>query len=297
MPDGLGGTVLRRQIGRMFTKLRTRAGMTMEQAAKRMDIGRTTLTRIEDGDSVRFKDAMVRDWLNLFGATPEESDLVLSMTTATRDSANRGWWQSHTSSMPKWFTLFVALQDASEEISQYETELIPGLLQTRAYAQELFRIAAGYPDDVTEIDRLTEIRMERQSLLTRARAPRLDAVLSEAVLHRPVGGAAVMNEQLQALITRSRQANVSVRILPYSAGGHAAMGGAFTILDFPDGPDGAPIEPTLAYTDSFAGSIYLNGPEELAIYRFVWTDVVSKALDTTASRELIIKMMEEEWQT
>jgi hypothetical protein len=132
--------------------------------------------------------------------------------------------------------------------------------------------------------------MARQSLLTRPRAPHLSVVLNEAVLHRRVGDGGVMTEQLRRLAEAARQGNVSVRLLPWSAGVHGGLGAGsgFNLLGFPEDPvTGQPLEPPLAYVDSLTGAMYLTKPDQVGPYQLAWDDLDRKALDTGASQELI----------
>lgn len=294
----LGATVIRRQIGRRFGKLRRSAGLTFDQVAKALDRGRSTIQRIEDGDErVRFRELDVRAMLDLYRASEEDVELLLALTAETRNGKQpRGWWHSYTSTaLPDWFQLYVALEDSAETIHRYESELVDGLLQTREYAEELFRIGQGNPDDRAEIERLTTVRLERQSLLTRPRAPHVKLVFNESVIRRPIGGADVMVRQLHHVLTVSQQPNVSVRIVPFGVGAHGgAVAGPFSILDFPDDHrTGEPIEPTLAYVDTLTGAIYLNAPAEVDAYRGVWRDLATRALDEASSSQLIREAMEE----
>jgi hypothetical protein len=139
------------------------------------------------------------------------------------------------------------------------------------------------------------VRLERQSLLTRPRAPHLIAIINEAVLCRPVGGAVVMAEQLGHLLEISQQAGVSVRILPWSAGTHGGLGAAnsFSLLDFPqDSLAGQPMEPSLVYVDTLTGAMYLNKADEVSAYRLVWADLEQRVLDEAESRKMIKEAME-----
>lgn len=288
MPDGFGSsTLLRRQIGRLFAELRTRADLTVVEAAKLLDSSATTLARIEAGEEgVRFKEPLVREWVRLYPATAEEADLLVAMTNETRRNG-RGWWHSFVNSaLPREFTLFIRLEDSAATIAEYESELIPGLLQTRAYAETLLR-----PNRDDEKFKLTEIRMKRQALLTRENAPRFDVILNEAVLRRPVGGAEVMVGQLKHVLEIAEQANVSVRVLPFSAGVYTAMGTAFIVLTFPNNDQGDPVEPPLVYVDTYTGSMGTNEPDEIDIYQSAWADISAKALDVPASREMITQAM------
>lgn len=286
MPEmTVSSTVLRRHIGRRFEALRRRADLTVDKAAKLIDKGRSTLMRIEQGDElVRFRAPDVETMLKVYSATQQESEILLALTAETRNGTRAGWWTA--SSMPSWFDLYVALEDAAETIMDYESELIPGLLQTRAYAEHLFRVGLS---DEDEVQRLLAIRMERQSLLARSTAPHLSVVLNEAVLRRPVGSATTMADQLaHVLDVAGQRDNVSVRVIPFSVGVHGGMAGsAFYILEFPTGPGGMPLEPTLAYIDTFTDAVYANEPDKVRVYQNAWDDLMKKALDVSASRQLI----------
>lgn len=297
MADTVGSALLRRHIGRRFAVLRTAAGLTQEQAARAVDRGRITIARIEDGnEAVRFREIDVKAMLDAYGATKEEAQLLLAMTAETRNGRRKSWWHDYTqTTLPEYFQLYVTLEDSAETIRQYEPELIPGLLQTPAYQAELNRVADDSGADEEEIERRVRVRMERQALLTRPRAPRLDVILNEAVLHRPVGGAEVMAEQLQRLLDTSRQPNVSVRILPFAVGVHGGMttSGAFSLLEFPtDSYTNEPLEPPLVYVETLTGALYLQKPDELSTYRLVWKDLELRALDEHASESMITTALE-----
>lgn len=295
MSDTVGSALLRRYIGRRFVALRERAGLTQEEAAKRLERGRATLGRIEDGDDrVRFREIDVKAMLSLYKATEHETELLLGLTAETRNGRRKSWWHDYTeTALPGWFGLYVSLEDSAETIRQYEAELIPGLLQTRAYAEQVIRVPAGYVAE-DEIERRVRVRVERQSLLTRPRAPHLSVIINEAVFKRPVGGAEVMFEQLGHLIDVQQRANVFVRVLPFAAGVHGGMAacGPFTVLDFPSTAAGDPLEPPLAYAESLTGAMYLNKPDEVAAYRLAWDDIEKRALDQEASRAFIKELQE-----
>ncbi|WP_344171647.1 helix-turn-helix transcriptional regulator [Pilimelia columellifera] len=289
--------MLRRHIGRRFEALRLRAGLTQAQAAEALERGRATIGRIEDGDErVRFRTNDVRAMLDLYGAPEAEREVLLGMTAETRNGRHKSWWHDYTETeLPNWFGLYVSLEDGAETIRQFEAELVPGLLQTRAYAEELTGIPDGYLD-AQERERRVNVRMERQSVLTRPRAPRLDVILSEAVLRREVGGAARMADQLDSLIESSKQANISVRVVPFAAGVHGGMAAVapFTILDFPvDRLSGEPIEPPMAYAESLTGAMYLTRNDEVRAYQGVWNDLERRALDETSSKDMITTICKE----
>jgi len=285
--------LLRRHIGRRFAQLRQRAGLTQEQAAEGWQRNRATVARMEDGDErVRFRAPDVKALLELYEATEEEQADLLALTAETR-SAGRPWWHDYTATaLPPWFGLYVTLEDSAAIIREYEPGLVPGLLQTRAYAEQIMGLLST-PEQREEKLRL---RSERQSLLTRPRAPHLRVILDEGVLHRLVGGPELMAEQLRHLADAGTQSNVSVRVLPYTAGAHGGMAAhtSFTLLEFPDDPvSGQPYEPPLAYVDSLTGAMYLEKPEEVGAYLRVWADIDGRALNEDASRTTILTTMKE----
>lgn len=291
MSEMVGSALIRRQIGRRMVALRAAAGLTQEQAAVALERARATLGRIEDGDErVRFREVDVKAMLDLYRAGTEDREMVLALTAETRNGRKKSWWHDYTqTALPAWFGLYVALEDSAQAISQYESELVPGLLQTRAYAEQINSMPPGYVD-AEETQRRVNVRMERQSLLTRTRAPHLTVILNEAVLHRPVGGDKVMHEQLGHLLEVTERANVSIRILPWSAGVHGGLGAAssFTLLDFPADPrTGEPLESPLVYVDTLTGAMYLHKPGEVDAYRLVWADLDRRALDQPDSRTMI----------
>jgi transcriptional regulator with XRE-family HTH domain len=295
--DAVGSALLRRYIGRRFQALRVRAGLTQEQAATALQRSRSTVARLEDGDErIRFRDSDVKAILELYRATDQDAERLLALTAETRNGRRKSWWHDYTeTSLPPSLALYVALEDGAETIRRYEPELVPGLLQTPAYAREIIGSVPGLFDE-HEIQHRVDVRMQRQVLLARPRAPHLRVVLSEAVLHRLVGDRGLMTDQLRHLVDAGQRGNISVRIVPWSAGAHggmAAASGGFSLLEFPaDSITGQPLEPPLAYVDSLTGAMYLTKPDEVGAYQLAWEDVERAALDGAASRAAIITAME-----
>jgi hypothetical protein len=216
------------------------------------------------------------------------------MTEAMRglatETKSKGWWHAYGDAVPSWFELYVGLESAAAKLRRYDESLIPGLLQTRQYAQTIYRLdrpAASEEDR----ERAVEVRLQRQSLLTRRlpAAPRIEQVLSEAVLRRLVGGSATMTAQLRRLLEVGDLPNVSVRVMPLSAGPPpGAVAGSFVILDFPTTKGGrAAPEPSVVYSESLTGALYLDKPDELRAYEDAWQGVAALALDEGESRDMI----------
>lgn len=290
MPTEPGSSVPRRQLGRHLRILREEARFTVKLAAQQLEWSTPKIWRIEGGaTSLRALD--VEAMCRLYGASEKTTRALMGLA---RESNAKGWWHAYGDAIPAWFELYVSLESAASSLRQYEPELIPGLLQTAAYATEVFEL--HHPDmPPEEVSRGVAVRMERQKLLTQPSAPQLVAVLSEAALRRPLRDRAAMIEQFRHLLRAGRLPNVSIRVLPLRAGLHrgAFAGGSFTILDFPDLGLARGAEPTTVYSDGLTGALYLDKPDEIAAYEKVWASIVAAAFDETQSMRLIAAIAKE----
>lgn len=282
-----GSTMLRRQIGRKFEQLRKASGHTIDRAADKLERARITIYRIEKGeDTVRFRNADVNQMCQLYQASTEDTELLLALTAETREVKN--WWHDYDgSAIPKYFSLYVGLEDSAAKMRQYEVELVPGLFQTRGYARAIFDTPGGASDE-TELTRRIEVRVVRQQVLTRFNPPDLHVVLNEAVLCRPIGGPEVMAEQLRYILKATELSNITVQVIPFAAGLHAALSsGAFHLFDFPPAKRGEPNEPPVLYMEAIGGATYLDKPHLIDSHNEVWSALVGQSLDEGDSRDLI----------
>ncbi|MEV6692648.1 helix-turn-helix transcriptional regulator [Micromonospora sp. NPDC051196] len=289
MADDMGSTVPRRQLGRALRDLRTEARMTLDGAAEAMQCSRQKMWRIETGlGPTRAVD--VKAMCELYAATPE---LTAALTALAHETKAKGWWHSYGDAIPDWFELYVGLESAASHLREHDDTLVPGLLQTPAYTRGVYQNRPNMPPE--ELEEVLEVRRRRQEVLVRRRpkAPNLEWVLSEAVLLRCVGSPATMAEQLDRLLERTALPNVSIRVLPLSAGAHyGALAGAFVMLDFPLGNRVVP-DPSIVYSESVTGALYLDRAEEFAVYEKVWASLVSLSLDEEQSGRMISKIKEE----
>ncbi|MDG4831783.1 helix-turn-helix transcriptional regulator [Solwaraspora sp. WMMD1047] len=293
MTTEVGSTVPRRQLGRHLRLLRERAHVTVKDAAERLEISPQKVWRIETGrGQERIRSLDVEGMCRVYAAPP---DLTGALVALAKETKAKGWWQSYLDAIPEWFELYVGLEASANHIRKYEQVLIPGLLQTRAYAEALFRM---HQPAITaeDLDRSVTVRQERQALLVRAlpAPPVLRVMLSEAVLRQPLGGAATMTTQLRALRAASEAPHISIRVLPFAAGPtRAAVAGAFTILEFPTNFAGDPTEPPTVYSEALTGALYLDRPEEIAAYETAWQDLEIAALGEGESREMMGSIIKE----
>lgn len=285
-----GSTVPRRQLGRYLAALRVQAGLSVRAAAKAMDRSEPTLWRIETGKtSTRVPE--VEAMCKLYKA---DAEMTATLAALAKETKAKGWWQAYGDVVPEWFDLYVGLEAAAVSFKWYETELVPGLFQTRAYARAL--IETDSPElDENEIERRVQLKIERQAILNRpVECPELQVAIGETVLWCPVGGPEVMAEQLDALVKASEDLpNVELRVVPFGAGMHLGkLAGPFEILRFPLNGGGEEKEPPTVYSDRFAGALYLDKPGEVARYDRTFGSVWESSLDAKESRELIRKAAE-----
>lgn len=287
--DDSGSTVPRRQLGRYLRELRENAYVTVTAAAKELEWSAPRIWRYETGQ-VSMHPNDVAAMCRVYGASPET---IETMRALARETKAHGWWHSYGEAVKDWFKLYVGLEAAATRIRKYEADLIPGLLQTVEYMTEV--IATDHPQmGESERQAKVDVRLRRQRLLARAvpRAPRLDVILSEAVLRRPLRDRSAMARQLESLAVSSRQHNIGIRVLPFDAGlVRWAQAGTFTMLDFP--ADVREPEPTTIYMDGPCGAVYLDKTHEIEIYEDAWRSLGERALSADESREPIAAIAKE----
>ncbi|MGN9810226.1 helix-turn-helix domain-containing protein [Micromonospora sp. BQ11] len=291
MTEDLGSTVPRRQLGRLLRQFRNEAGVTLDAAAEALEYSRQKIWRLECGmGAVRVLD--VKAMCELYGVSPEMTEAMRGLAAETK---SKGWWHAYGDAVPSWFELYVGLESVAAHLRGYDESMIPGILQTREYAHALYRLGGTLSQE--EQERAVQVRLQRQGLLIRRlpAAPRLDSVLSEAVLRRTVGGPPVMTAQLDHLLKLSDLPNVSVRALPLAVGPQpGAVAGTFMILDFPPTKGGrAAPEPSVVYSESLTGALYLDKPDELAAYEHVWAGLDRLALGEAESKDMIKQIIGE----
>lgn len=285
-----GSTVPRRQLGRYLRDLRHRSRLTVRTAAAQLEWSEAKIWRIETGQT-GMRSLDVHTMCRVYGAAPDTTRALMGLAKETK---SRGWWHSYGDVIPEYFDVYIGLEEAAASFSVYQSELVPGLLQTEDYARTLIR--AGKPGvDDAEIERRVNVRTARQVLLNRTVAtPEFDFLVNEAIVRRPVGGKAVMARQLDHLAAVGELPNVSVRVVPFHAGLHLGLvAGPFVILRFPVNINGQESEPPTVYVESLTGALYLDKPHELERYGAVFANIREAALSPSASAELITRMARE----
>jgi transcriptional regulator with XRE-family HTH domain len=255
-----GQRVVRRALGRRLTRLRVATGKSRREVAEaKLGISEPTLHRIETG-KVPVTVANVRALCWLYGVDESIADALSDLALGT---SQEEWWDANPA-IPDWFKLYVGLEASASAVRTYEGEVVPGELQTEQYARAIYGAEQSLESDATE--RQVKLRMQRQAAMaSRHPKPHLVTVLGEGVLTRQVGGADVLAAQVEHLREAARQEHVEILVLPWSAGAHAAMAGAFRIMDFED-----PEDPDVVYLESHIGALYLEEPAEVQEYRRIF---------------------------
>ena len=254
-PSVGGPTVLRILLGAQLRRLREARRLSLEEAGNVIRASHSKISRLETG-RVGFKDRDIVDLLTFYGITDEMEREALRALASKANSP--GWWHDYSDVLPHWFEAYVGLEEAASQIRAYEVQFVPGLLQTEDYARAVTTLGYSNPKEIT---RRVGLRLARQALLTRPDPPSLWVVLDEAVLRRPIGGLTVMRAQLEHIIEMSQLPNVTVQVVPFTAGGHAAAGGQFSVLRF-----GEYDLPDVVYLEQLTSSLYLDKREIVDSY-------------------------------
>ncbi|MGH3938745.1 MAG: helix-turn-helix domain-containing protein [Pseudonocardiaceae bacterium] len=276
--------MLRVALGAQLRRLREECKISRQEAGKAIRASQAKISRLELG-RVGFKQRDVADLLTCYGVTDEQHREELLML-ARRASSPR-WWRRYSDILPGWFERYFALEQAASVIRTYEPQLVPGLLQTEDYARAVIRLRQLHARH-EEIERHLALRMARQQFLTQPEAPDLWVVLDEAALRRPLGSQEILHAQLRHLIEMAQRPNITLQIVPFDIGGHAATGGGFTILRFSwfDLPD-------VVYLEHLNSALYLDKARDTKDYLTIMDCLCIQAQSPLDSTRFLHRIIEE----
>jgi transcriptional regulator with XRE-family HTH domain len=263
-------TLRRRELGFLLRQLRTERGLSIDEVTERAMFSATKLSRLETG-RVGASPRDIRDLCIVYGIT-DAAEREQLMTLA-REGKQRAWWQQFD--LP--YATYIGLETEATSISDYNTDVVTGLLQVEAYARAIFE-AGEPPLDPATIEQRIEARIKRQALLTRDDSPLIQCILDEGALHRPVGGPAVMRAQLARIIEVASLPKFTFQLIPLDVGAHPALDSNFVILEFDK-----PMVNDVVYVEGVVGNIYLESATELGRYKQVFSRLQSIALDPEGS--------------
>lgn len=254
MPNSpLVPTVRRRRLGASLRGLRNEAGMTLDVAATAMGWRGPKLSKIE-GATQAIRPADVGALLSVYGvADPQVRDALEDLA---RDAGKKGWWQTYSGVVSSAYADYISLETDADTISAWSPLVVPGLLQTAAYARETIAgvTTSRTPDEVAA---LAEVRMARQAVLSHpGTAPELWAIIHEAALHQRFSArSSTMREQLRRLLDASDMPNVTVQLMPLNSTAHPGVVGGFTLTGFP------PPMPSVVLLENLGGATYVEGDD------------------------------------
>lgn len=280
MPIDHGPTARHRRLAAELRRLREEARLTPEATSGLLGWSRPKLVRIETAKG-RPTVADVERILDVYGTDYVTRAALLQLT---RDIRTRGWWAAFGDVLAGGYA---ELEDAANRIRTWQTEVVPGLLQTPDYARVL--IAGEFPGDKEEIDRRLQARMARRARFARTDAPELDFLVAEEVLRRPVGGPAVMASQLTTLIEAAAQPSVAIRIVPMAHEYRPGLGeGSVDIFEF-----SAPLELDTAHVETMGGSMYIEDIAQVRRCNSMLDRIAGAALSQEDSVALFAAIREE----
>src|SRR5262245_9219699 len=284
---GSGPTVLRILLGSQLRMLREVKGITREEAGYAIRASGSKISRMELG-RVSFKERDVTDLLRLYGVDDDETATLVSLAIQANSP---GWWHKYGDVLPDWFQVYVGREEAASLIRRSEVQFVPGRPQPANYARAWGRL--GRPGAAPEeIERRISLRMGRQELLTKPGGPRLWAIVDEAALRRPIGGKEVMRAQLEQLIQATEEPQVTLQVMPFRTGGHAAEAGAFTIMRFPE-----PDLPDVVYLEQLTSALYLDKRDDVEKYTEVMERLSVESESPERSVDILSGMLEEVMDT
>lgn len=269
----------RRRVAAALKRLREQAGLNHIQAAEASGFSTAKVSRIEAlHNAVTGDDA--RTLCEGYGVDKHTTEAIAELA---RQSRRRGWWHVYSDDILGRVVDLIELETDARTIRDFSLDLVSGLLQTEAYARAVIR--NGYPGiDQDGLMRRVSLRMDRQKQV-RERGVKLWIIVGEAALRQPIGGGAVMAEQLDRLADHAESSG-TVQVLPLSLPGHAAMGVSFKLLDLRDGA-------TFGHLDTLTGGLYLEEEADIEHYRDTWARLTANALNFHQSVEMIRRLADE----
>ncbi|MCI3272383.1 helix-turn-helix transcriptional regulator [Streptomyces cylindrosporus] len=282
MASNVNPTVRRRRLGQELRRLRELKGMTAEEVAERLLVSQSKISRLENGRrSISQRD--VRDLCGVYEV--EDHRIVDSLMQMAKDSRQQGWWHSF-GDIP--YSVYIGLETDAASLRVYDPQVVPGLLQTRQYAEAL--IAGALPETAAaDVEKRVQVRLRRQERITAPENPlRLWTVMDEAALKRVVGNKSLMRDQLEHLVEQSQLPHVTVQVIPFEMGAHPGLNGQYAILEFPDAADSS-----VVYIEGVTSDLYLEKANDVQKYSVMYEHLRAQALNPDQSRQFIADIAKE----
>lgn len=274
-------TARRRRLSIELKKLREMSALTCAQVGEALDWSGSKVNRMETG-SGRVQPSDIDALCRFYDTSDELREFLKSLA---RQAKTRGWWQVHGAGVPEWFNIYIGLEQDASTLRQYQCEVLPGLMQTRAYARELHTTGAHMSAE--DIDRAVRVRLERQEMLSRPDSPDAWFIVHEGAVRNAIGDREIMREQLERILETTELPSVTLQVLTFDSGTYPVTG-SFTMLGFP-----APEDPDLVYRDGITDAVYLEGEHHVREYTRAFDGLRAAALSPQRSAQLIKSVVKE----
>ncbi|MEV8545261.1 MULTISPECIES: helix-turn-helix transcriptional regulator [Streptomyces] len=282
MASSVNPTVRRRRLGQELRRLRELKGMTAEEVAERLLVSQSKISRLENGRrSISQRD--VRDLCGVYEV--EDVRIVDSLMQMAKDSRQQGWWHSF-GDIP--YSVYIGLETDAASLRVYDPQVVPGLLQTRQYAEAL--ITGALPETaLADVEKRVQVRLRRQERISAPENPlRLWTVMDESAVRRVVGNRSLMRDQLEHLVEQSQLPHVTVQVIPFDMGAHPGLNGQYAILEFPDAADSS-----VVYIEGVTSDLYLEKANDVQKYSVMYEHLRAQALNVDQSRQFIADIAKE----
>ena len=287
-------TVRRRRLAAELRGIRESRGKSGDAVAAALKWSPSKISRYERARTgLRPRD--VERLLDYYQIAEPRRALLLALA---EDAAQKGWWEEYADSLSEDYQQFIGLEYEAASIALWHVDVVPGLLQTEAYARHIISSYSKVePVAPGMIGRMVRVRMQRQQVLDRD-GLQLTVVLDESVLRRRIGDDSVMYDQLQRLAQEADRPNLTLRILPLDAQ-HTVFGESFTIFGFGFGAGSAEDSDAMLQdvvsTEQLRSGFTLEGERETYLHRIAFQMLAEASLDPAASAELVLQTAQAQW--
>lgn len=281
MGDSASPLMQRRRLRNELRTARLNKELTQEQVARAMEWSLSKMNRIEKAKTgISTND--LKALLPLYGIT--DSERTEELIALARASRQIPWWRSYGDAAPTTLLELIDYESAASAICQFEPAVVPGILQTEEYALAALRLSYGEGSPAEHVPALVDLRTRRRDLLSSEGAPKFSFLLDESVIRRLAGNPAIMSRQLMHLVDLADLPNVTIRVVPFTAGLHPGVRGPFKVIEFDDEPD-----ENVAFLEGPRGDYISDDPEETKSYLETFNRIAQKALGPSETVGLLRK--------
>ena len=285
MGDSASPLMLRRRLRTELRTARLNSNLTQEQVARAMEWSMSKMNRIEKAKSgISAND--LKALLPFLGIEDTaRAEELMDLARAARVSP---WWSRYKDVAPEKLLELIDYESAASAMSQFEPMFIPGILQTEEYARAVLQVFYDEKSAAERLVAMVDLRTRRTGLLTSDNAPKFSFILDESVIHRVVGSPAIMSRQFQHLANLAKLSNVTVHVVPFTAGLHPGMKGPFEVVQFAGEPDD-----NIVFLEGPQGDIISEDQMETMSYLEAFTRITAASLGPADAVKRLLQAADE----